>query len=180
VIDDGMRRGLLGQFPAGVPLTVFAAGTAFYTGIATERPATTVLPLDGGAPLPPVGDTNVIVDGLHAVPDPGRALDATRRVTSGARVFALVANAAYAVAVANFLAGEEVAAGHPIVAAGVDELFAANGWRVIDRVPLIDRQIAGAVLPFTITVRDMIFTVTSAEIAERMSSAGFLVVADPT
>ncbi len=175
-----MRRGLLAQFPAGIPLTVLVAGSAFYRDAARERPRMTVLALDDGVALPPIGDTNVLLDGLHAVADPGRILSALRGATNGARVFALVANAAYVVAVANFLAGGALATGHPIVAADVGELFGANGWRTIDRVPLVDRQVANDALPYTVTVRDIRFTVTSAEIAERISAAGFLIVADPT
>ncbi len=171
-----MRRGLLGQFPADVPLTVFTADASPYESLAAGR-ALTILPLGGTVPAPVAG--NVIIDGLDAIDAPAGALRALRDAAPEARLFALVANAAYAPALARFLAGEPAARDRPLVAADLEPFFASAGWRAVDRIPLIDRRAVDAAIPYTLAAGDVTFTITSGEMAERMGTAGFLVVADP-
>lgn len=178
LIDDGMRQGLLEQFPGDVPITVLAFGTDFYERAATRRAGLTLLPLAIDAALPAIGGS-VIVDGLDLLTDPAVALRELRRASVAARVFALVSNAAYGVTVLNFLAGDTLAAAHPLVAAEIDELFAGSGWHVVTRSELIDRGTAHGPVPYGVSNRGVTVTVTSPEIAERLSTAGFVVVADP-
>jgi len=172
-----MRQGLLDQFPADAPLTVLATGTDFYQRASERRPGLTLLPLASGA-LDPIGG-NVIVDGLDRVADPAAALRELRRASTAARVFALVSNAAYSVTLLNFLAGDPFALEHPLVAAEIDELFAESGWSVMARSELINRSIAHGPLPYAVSNRGVSVTVSTPEIAERLSTAGFVVIADP-
>jgi len=65
------------------------------------------------------------------------------------------------------------------VAADVDALFAGNGWRPVECIPLIDRSVAHGPIPYAISKLGIAVKVTSAEIAERLSTAAFFVVADP-
>jgi hypothetical protein len=175
-----MRLGLLNRFPSAVPVTILAAGTEFYAWAATQRAGLTLLPLaSDAAPLPAIGDTNLIVDGLDALADPVALLRDLRRATSGARVFALVSNGAYGADLLNFLAGDALAAAHPLVAGDLEALFAAGGWQAVERIPLIDRTIAHGPIPYAVSNRGVALMVTSAEIAERLSTAGFFVIADP-
>lgn len=173
-----MRQGLLDQFPGDVPITVLASGTDFYERAETRRAGLTLLPLAADAVLPAIGG-NVIVDGLDLLADPAAALRELRRASVAARVFALVSHAAYGVTLLNFLAGDTLAAAHPMVASEIDELFANSGWHAVTRSALIDRSIAHGPIPYAVSNRGVTVTVTSPEIAERLSTAGFVVVADP-
>jgi hypothetical protein len=173
-----MRQGLLDQFPGDVPITVLAFGTDFYERAATRRAGLTLLPLAADAALPAIGGS-VIVDGLDLLADPASALRELRRASVTSRVFALVSNAACGTTLLNFLAGGTLAAARPMVASEIDELFAQSGWHVVTRSELIDRSIAHGPIPYPVSNRGVTVTVTSPEIAERLSTAGFVVVADP-
>ncbi len=175
-----MRRGLLGQFAADVPITALVSGAPFYHGLAAERPSLTLVLLEqlaGGERIAPAG--NVIVDGLDALDDPAAALRALREAAPNVRLFVLIGNAAYAPTLAAFVAGGRMAAARPLVAADIDVLFAASGWHEAERVPLVDRTLAHAALPYTIAIGGVTFTVTSPEMAARLSTAGYLIIADP-
>ena len=174
-----MRAGLLDQFPSEVPITVLATGTDFYARAAAKRAGLTLLPLAEAGARPAIADANVIIDGLDLIADPVAALRELRRTTTGIRVFALISNGAYSVTLLNFLAGDELRAAHPLVAADLEPLFAQGGWRVVDRSALVDRSIAHGPIPYAVSNRGFSVTVTSAEIGERLTTAGFLVVADP-
>jgi hypothetical protein len=180
LIDDGMRQGLLDQFPSAVPITVLATGTDFYVRASARRTGLTLLPLGSAtAGMPAIGDGNVIVDGLDLLAEPATALRAVRGATSNARIFALVSHAAYWVTLLKFLAGDALATAHPFLAADVDALFAEGGWRAVDRIALVDRSIGHGPIPYAVSNRGVTLTVTSAEIAERVSTAGFFIIADP-
>jgi hypothetical protein len=180
LIDDGMRQGLLDGFPNDIPLTVLAGDTTYYAYAATRRPNLTILPLAAVAnALPAIADTNIIVDGLAALADPGALMRDLLRVTAGARVFALVSNGAFGADLLNFLAGDAWAGSHPLVAADIDALFADTGWRAVDRIPLIDRSVTRGPIPYTVSNRGITLKVTTPEIAERLSTAGFVVIVDP-
>ena len=174
-----MRLGLINRFPNTLPVTVLATGTQFYAWAATQREGLTLLPLVPAAALPPIGDANVIVDGLDALADPAARLRDLRRAAANARVFALVSNGAYGADLLNFLAGDGFAAAHPLVAGDLEALFAEGGWTAADCIPLIDRTIAHGPIPYAVSNRGVAVMVTSAEIAERLSTAGFFVIADP-
>jgi hypothetical protein len=179
LIDDGMRQGLLDQFPGSVPLTVVVAGTDFYKHALTRRPGLTLLPLVDDVALPANADPNVIVDGLDALDEPLTALRALRRPGTVARMYALVSNGAYGVTLLKFLACDAHAAAHPLVAADLPDLFAESGWCLVDRIAMVDQSVAHGPIPYAVTERDVSLKVTTPEIAERLSTAGFLVIADP-
>jgi hypothetical protein len=174
-----MRAGLLDQFPASVPITVVATGTNFYAYATTRRTGLTLLPLAVGEPLPPIADSNVIVDGLDLLDDPAAALRELRRATSSSRVFALVSNGAYGTTLLRFLAGGSLPAAHPLVAAEIEPLFTAGGWTMRDRTPLLDRSIAHGPVPYAMTEGGITLAIATEKVAERLSTAGFLVIADP-
>ncbi len=174
-----MRQGLLDQFPGSVPLTVVATGTGYYAYASTLRPGLTLLPLAPDTPLAKIADPDVILDGLDTLADPAAFLRALRRQGLVKRVFALVSNGAYGVTLLKFLAGDAIAAAHPLVAADLAALFAESGWCVIDLIALIDQSVSHGPIPYAVTDRDVTVKVTTPEIAERLSAAGYLVVADP-
>jgi hypothetical protein len=173
-----MRQGLLDQFPNAVSITVLAAGTGFYARAAAQREGLSVLPLAADA-VPLILDAHLIVDGLDTLPDPAAALRAVRSATSTARLFALVAHAAYGVTLLKFLAGDALAGAHPLTGEDVDALFAGNGWKPVDRIPLIDRSFVHGPIPYAISNYGIAVKISSAEVAERLSTAAFFVVADP-
>jgi len=174
-----MRQGLLDGIPDDVTITVLAAGTDFYALAARRRPGLTVLALAADpAGIPSISDASVIVDGLDRIADPAAVLRNVRRATSRTRVFALVSNGAYGADLLNFLAGDRSSLAHPMVADEVEELFAASGWQPVDRVPLIDRSIAHGPIPYAVSNRGVGFVVATAEIGERTSTAGYVIVAD--
>jgi hypothetical protein len=178
MIDDTMRRGLLDSFP-NVAVTVLATRPQFYALEATRRPQLGVRVIDPAGVLAPIADPNVIVDGLSELVDPVAFLRAVRGATNGARLFALVANAAYGIFLANFLAGETLGPAHPLVEAEVEPLFTASGWQPLDRIPLLDRSAAGATIPYSIEFRGVVLIAATAEMSTRLSTTGFLVIADP-
>jgi hypothetical protein len=180
LIDDGMRQGLLDGFPSDIPITVLVSGTAYYAHAATQRSNLTVLSLAAvAAAMPAIADTNIIVDGLGALAEPAAMMHDLLRATSGARVFALVSNGAYGTDLLNFLAGDAFAGPHPLVAADLNALFADTGWLAVERIPLIDRSVTHGPIPYTVSNRGVTLKVTTAEVAERLSTAGFVIIVDP-
>jgi hypothetical protein len=174
-----MRLGLLDQFPSGVPITVLSTGTQLYAREAPQRPNLTLLPLTSdGAAMEAIADPNALLDGLDLLADPLAALRALRRVPAVLRIFALVSHAAYSVTLLKFLAGDALAAAHPLAGGDIDALFLQSGWRLVDRSPLIDRKVAHGPIPYAVSDRGVTLKVASPEIAERLSTAGFVVVAD--
>jgi hypothetical protein len=179
MIDDGMRRGLLAQFSADIPITALVSGAPFYHDAAAHR-RLDVVPLEDVATRPPAHlSPHVIIDGLDALPDPAAALRNVRSAASPVRVFALVANAVYASTLGAFVAGERMARSRPLVATDLDALFADTGWHEVERIPLVDRALAAAAIPSTIAVGSVTFTLTSPEVAARLTTAGYFVIADP-
>jgi hypothetical protein len=89
-----------------------------------------------------------------------------------------VSHAAYSVTLLNFLAGDALPSEHPLAGSDIDALFTGSGWRLVDRSPLIDRKVAHGPIPYAVSDRGITLKVSSPEIAERLSTAGFVVVAD--
>ncbi len=179
MIDDDVRGQLLDQFSAAVPVTLVALGDpAWAQRVSARAGMTTVFPGPRGD-LPAIGDGNVIVDGLGEVADPAAALLRLRGAAPAARVFALIPNAAFAPALAAFIGGEPLAPAYPLVAAEIDALFTTAHWRIVERRSLHDRRVAAAVPPFQLNLDTITLTVTSEDVAERLCTAAFLVVADP-
>lgn len=180
MIVDAIREAVLGQFPPALPLSVAAVQPAFYLRAAEARPGLTVIAIDPGArSIGPVGDANLLFDGLGDCDDPPALLRALRTDSPQLRLFALVPNGAYGPSLARFAAGERAYRSHPLVDAEIAELFAAGGWTTIARVPIVDGTPVPAAYPAVIAAGPMTLTVDSAEMSRRLRTAGFLVTAQP-
>jgi hypothetical protein len=66
-----------------------------------------------------------------------------------------------------------------LVAADLNALFADTGWLAVERIPLIDRSVTHGPIPYTVSNRGVTLKVTTAEVAERLSTAGFVIIVDP-
>ncbi len=179
MIDDAIRAALLDQFPAGMPLVVVARDTAFYAGRARDNPHVRVVTLgEDGVEVAAVAGAPLIVDGLDLLDDPAAALRALRAAAPGARAFALIANAAHARALADFIDGSLRGSWHPLVKADLGPLFAASGWHVHEIASLPDVALLPPSLPVVLALGAVGVHVTTAEERDRIATAAYVVIAD--
>lgn len=157
MITAAIRRGLLANFP----------------------PGTNVHALGSGAPIA-ASAVHVIVEGLDAVDDPVELLARIRATAPQARLFALVANAAYLPALAAYFNGTAIAAVRPLTRDDVERILASSGWRQIALEEIADDD-AFAVpgLPAVLPFGKLTFRIDDGAMAERVRAAAFLAIADP-
>jgi hypothetical protein len=146
-----------------------------YAAIASARTATRVL--DARRPLPALDEPLVVVEGIDDVGDAGALLRALRAATGTAHLYALIANGAYAATLAAFVDGGPAPAAHPLVEGEVAPLFTAAGWRTARCVPIVEGE--EPALPHRLVAGPLSFLVHEREVARRLRTLAFVVVAEP-
>ena len=162
MIAAELRDAVLRGFPPGTSLVVLDAAAELELG--TLR-----------------GAQNVFLSGLEDAAAPADVLTAIRKAAPGARLFALVQNAASLRALAELYAGSPAAAGHPLVRAELEPLFRAAGWSPLTVDPLEDESFpAPSAFPVEIgTPAGLVFRFRDAETLARARALAYVVIADP-
>jgi hypothetical protein len=175
---------VLGTFPRGTRLAILAPSEYGYAEIVAERsdPATVAVPLEG-TQVPQhaalAACDNILLEGLDAVADPVALLRSVALGKESVRLFALVANAAYFGALAQFYFGEPLAAAHPLVLEELVPLLEAGGWHALEINSIYDDRIAEhGPLPTRIEMPGMLFNVTEESMLARGRIHAFIAIAD--
>jgi hypothetical protein len=182
VIDSTLRAAVLANFPPGASLVVAAPiATGFAALVAARSDGTrfTELPLggfEGDADMPAM--TNMLVEGLDALDDPGEFLRKLSQRAPDARLFALVANAAYVNGLSSLFTGASPSSGHPLVLAELEPLLARSGWRTLAINAIADESIPVGRLPLDLSTSLFTLKVADGAMLERVRIRAFLVIAD--
>jgi hypothetical protein len=179
MITPAMRRGLLASFPRGTPLAIIAPPGAFDALLAERDDAAVSVHEPARLDVPPEAP-NVVLEGLDTVDDPVALLAAVRALSPHARLFALVANAAYLPALAAFVLGETIASVRPLSRGELEAALPAAGWRMLALETLAnDVPLAAAEPPGAIAIGPLTLHIDDDATLERVRPAAFLAVADP-
>jgi hypothetical protein len=119
----------------------------------------------------------VIVDDLADVGDPETLLSAIRGAAPRSRLFGLASNAAHYGTLGRFLGGEPFAFASALVRPDLERVFERARWRAIDISPILDRGAPGTA--GQLRAAGVVFDADTLAVAERLRTAGYLVVADP-
>ena len=184
MITNALRSKVLAGFPRGTPVVVAAADPVPYAELVAARsdPAL-VLVAFTGEELPAderlAEAPHVLLEGLDTVEDPVRLLANVAARAPAARLFGFVANAAHVRSLAAAFSGEFPRGGHPLVRAELEPLFRAAGWAPLAVTPVADATI---VLPhdppFTFRLDEIAIRIEDDPMAERCTTAAFVVAAD--
>ncbi|MBV8423553.1 MAG: hypothetical protein JO349_00045 [Candidatus Eremiobacteraeota bacterium] len=181
MIDAELRRAVLGSFPPGTSLAVVAAAEKAYAPLLEARAdsATSLVALTGGT-ISALGSVqHVLLEGIDDVEEPAVLLREIHAGAPAARLFVLVANAAYLRALAAFFDGTPLAQGHPLVEAELEPLISAAGWRIVAINPVPDESIPGPEsLPFELASPSICFKIADPAMLQRARIRAFIVVAD--
>jgi hypothetical protein len=176
VIDDASRHAVLALAAPGERFAVFASRPQTYRALLAEGSEGHVSALDG-APGPASGYALAIVEGLDDIDDPVGALRAIAGAGNGARVAALIANAAFAPALDGFIAGAVLAGAHAFTAGELPRLFADAGLETLSLASIYGGGIANPAFPLDVATGHVKFRVENAEVLDRMQIAAYLVIA---
>ena len=185
MIDAELRRAVLANFPPGTSLGVVAPADKGYSELLSARGdgAALVVLADGKAPSADalVSLEHVLLEGVDDVEDPVGLLRSVRAAAPSARLFLVIANAAYARSLLAFFDGAPLARAHPLVGSEIEPLLAAAGWRPLAINPIADESIpADQALPFELTTPNMCIKISDSAMLERTRTRAFIVIADRT
>jgi hypothetical protein len=127
--------------------------------------------------LPAIG--NILLEGLDFVADPIALLRSLHDVAAGARLFALVANAAYFGALSAFFSGNRLARAHPLVYDELQPLLKAGGWQMVAIDPLADPMIPQECKEAVrVPTSPLAFEISDQAMLDRGRIAAFVAIAD--
>jgi hypothetical protein len=175
VIDDAVRHAAFAMCAPGEGVAAFVAQPEVYRAVLAGRPDVTLHGL-AGAPGGVRGYTTAIVEGVDTLDDPAGTLRAIAAAAPGARIVALVANAAFALAIDAFVAGT-AAGGHAFTASEIGPLFARAGLVPQQIAPVYGGRVANARLPLDVSAGHVKLRVESPAALESLQIAAFVVVA---
>jgi hypothetical protein len=182
MIDADLRRAVLANFPPGTSLGIVAPSDKGYPELLRARGDGAVfLPLQDSLPGPGVlgNIEHVLLEGIDDVADPIALLAAVDKAAPAARLFVVVANAAYVRGLVAFFNGASLAQAHPLVQAEIEPLLAAAGWRALAVNPIPDESIpATQTLPFELAGETICVKISDAAMFERARIRAFIAIAD--
>jgi len=175
VIDDAMRRAVLGTIPPGIPSLVLAPPAAPLLVLCAERNDEAMDARAFGEALPAAAE-RIVVEGLDAHADPVSLLRTLAECYPAATLHALIANAAYLPVFAAFAQGASYGLAHPYVRAEIAPAFADAGWSVTG----IDAALDGTLQPGPdghFTFGAMTISVSDPAMLDSLRAAAYLVAA---
>ncbi len=182
MIDADLRRALLTNFPPGTSLTVVASPDKNYPELLAARgDGVALVALEGSWPEPgALGRVeHVVLEGIDDTDDPQGLLAAVGAAAPSARLFLVVANAAYVRGLQAFWGGTPLARAHPLVQSEIEPLLRAAGWRPLTIDPVPDESIPlEQPLPFELTSPTICFKINDAAVLERARIRAFIAIAD--
>jgi hypothetical protein len=176
MLDDAMRRAVFDTASVLGRVAVLASNPEPYRSAVA---GTTVIALDDSPFVPPADCAAIVLEGLDDVEDPGALLRAVASALPAVRLFALIANAAYAESLEAFIGGAALARGHAYVLAELAPLFAEAGWAVQSIDPIMGGEPAPTTFPIDVSVGQVKFRAADRAMLERLHVAGYVVVALP-
>jgi hypothetical protein len=175
VIDDAARQAVLAMTAPDERIAVFAAQPDAYRPLLAARAGVTIVALDA-APAGAAGYTTAVIEGLDAVDDPRERLSAVAAAVPGARVIALVANGAFALAIDALVAGEAWP-GHALTEGELAPLFDAAGLDTLSVTPVLGGTVRLPELPIDVATGHMKIRIDTTAVLARLQIAAYVVVA---